>query len=367
MTLPAVKKERNSAVELLRIIAMYMIILYHYVIYNGFDLENAEFGLQKFTYQIFHTGAIGVDIFILITGFYSYKSASAPKKIINLLLEAEFYSIFTGACMLLTGDVKMSASFLLHTLLPATFKQYWFFTAYIVLMLLSPYINKFIAAVSRTDHLKLIAVMLVLWSIIPFITDQDFFFNEIITMIMIYIIGAYLGKYPDNILKKGRNAELLTAVCATILVGSTFACGIAGKYVSTFRNLSSHFYTRLSPLVIGLTTGLLITFSKMNFKIGFVNKIASCTFAVYLIHESPFVYPVLWKKYLRAADYVYSKYWFAHMLISTVLVFAVCIIIELIRKSTIEKPLNKLAGRAYDKIEGFVIKTIDSVKKKLYS
>ena len=139
--------------------------------------------------------------------------------------------------MLLTGDAKLSASFILHTLLPATFKQYWFFTAYIVLMLLSPYINKFIAAVSRTDHLKLIAVMIVMWSIIPFITDQDFYFNEVITMIMIYIIGAYLGKYSDNVLKKGRNAELLTVICSALLAVSVVVCGVAGKYVSAFKNL----------------------------------------------------------------------------------------------------------------------------------
>ena len=123
---------------------------------SGFDLESASFGLQKFTYEILQTGAIGVDIFVLITGFFGYKSGSNPKKIISLLLEVEFYSILVGVCMILTGDEELSASYVLHTLFPTTFKQYWFFTAYIVLMLLSPYINKFIAAVSRADHLKLI-------------------------------------------------------------------------------------------------------------------------------------------------------------------------------------------------------------------
>ena len=367
MSLPAVKKERNSAVELLRIIAMYMIVVYHCTLQSGFDLESASFGLQKFTYEILQTGAIGVDIFVLITGFFGYKSGSNPKKIISLLLEVEFYSILVGVCMILTGDEELSASYVLHTLFPTTFKQYWFFTAHIVLMLLSPYINKFIAAVSRADHLKLIAVMIVLWGVIPFFTDQDFYFNEVITVIMLYIIGAYLGKYSDNVLAKGRNAEILTVICSVLLAGGVLACGIAGKYVPAVKNLSPHFYVRLSPLVIGLAAGLLATFTKMNFRSGFINKVASCTFAVYLIHYNPYFCSVLWKKYLKSVDYVYTKYWFLYLLISTVVVFAACIIIEFIRKSTIEKPLNNLAGKIYDKAEKFVIKIIDSIKKKIHA
>ena len=361
----SIKKERNSSIELLRIIAMYMIVIYHYVLYNGFNLESAEFGIQKFAYQIFHTGQTGVDIFVLISGFFGYKSKANPKRVLNLILQALFYSVLISAAMLITGNAEMSASYIIKSVFPVLFKQYWFLTAYVVLMLLSPYINTCINSISRQNHLKLIFIMVILWSIIPFFTDQDYYSNNITSLIMLYIIGAYLGKYPDNLLGRKKNAEILTVVSVVILVGITLALGLAGKYVPLFRNLSPHFYTSLSPLALSFSVGILMTFSKMKFRSSFINKAAACTFGVYLIHENPNFYPVLWKKYLHSAYFVNTKYWFVYMILCTVLVYVVCSVIEYIRKNTIAKPLEKFAGRLYDKTADFISGIIESVKKKL--
>ncbi len=347
-------KERVSSIELLRIIAMYMIVIYHYVLYSGFDLEEAGFGIQKFTYQILHTGGIGVATFIMISGFFGYKSKSKPKKMIDLLLQVQFYSILAGAFALLAGNAELSVSFLLRTFLPTTFKQYWFFTAYIVLMLISPYINIFINAVSRENHLKLIGIIVIMWSVIPFITDKDFYLNEVLTFFSVYIIGAYLGKYPDNFWAKKRNSEILLAVCVSLLLMLTLIFGLLGRHISAFSNLSPHLFTRMSPLSIGLAVGLIMTFSKMKIKSSFINKVSSCVFAVYLLHENPYTYPVLWKKYLKAAYYVGTKYWFVHMIICTVAVFTACIVIEMIRKKAIEKPVSKLIDKTYDGVAAFI-------------
>lgn len=232
-------------------------------------------------------------------------------------------------------------------------------------MLVSPYINTFINAVSRSDHLKLIGIIVVIWSVIPFFTDEDFYLNEAVTFFAVYIIGAYLGKYPDNFLSKKRNAEILTVSCIVFLAVGTLAFGIAGKYISAFSNLSPHLYTRMSPLSLGLSAGLLVTFSKLKIKSGFINKVSSCVFAVYLIHENPYTYPFLWKKYLNGAHFVHTDFWFLHMILCTVAVFTVSILIEMLRKKILDKPTNLLIDKAYDKICLIIDEKIKPITQKL--
>ena len=64
-----VKKERESNFELLRLIAMIFIVLYHFCssVKAGIDTENRWILLG---YTIFH---IGVPVFILISGYWTIK------------------------------------------------------------------------------------------------------------------------------------------------------------------------------------------------------------------------------------------------------------------------------------------------------
>ena len=86
------KNNRNSNIELLRILCIINIILHHSFYHS--DFSNVT--LQNFNYLILYLievlGTISNDIFILITGYYVVNSKVKLRNIIKLVLESIFYS-----------------------------------------------------------------------------------------------------------------------------------------------------------------------------------------------------------------------------------------------------------------------------------
>ena len=89
--------ERNSNIELLRIIAMFFIIAHHYVTSSNvtslFDYSNIS-GNMLFL-QIFGMfGKIAINIFTLITGYFMVNKTISKAKFLSLFCKVEFYYLW---------------------------------------------------------------------------------------------------------------------------------------------------------------------------------------------------------------------------------------------------------------------------------
>ena len=74
------KKERKSNIELLRIVAMLCIISFHYVYKSGYVFENLS--VNSFIVKVFwFFGEFGVNLFILITGYFMVNGRFSLKKL----------------------------------------------------------------------------------------------------------------------------------------------------------------------------------------------------------------------------------------------------------------------------------------------
>lgn len=66
---------RNSNIEMLRIMSMFLIILHHGTLYSGFDFPLQSISISKMCVDILSMGGkIGVSLFILITGYFLSQS-----------------------------------------------------------------------------------------------------------------------------------------------------------------------------------------------------------------------------------------------------------------------------------------------------
>ena len=86
-----VKKTRDSNIELLRIVAMMMIIMHHLVYHTG---VYKIIGEKHFITSIMLSGGkIAVVVYILIMGYYSKKSRFNIVRPINIIIKVIIYSI----------------------------------------------------------------------------------------------------------------------------------------------------------------------------------------------------------------------------------------------------------------------------------
>ena len=60
-------KKRNSSLELLRILAMLFIVISHYSVHGGFNLNSINLLFNKVFLQVSTLGNLGVNIFVLIS------------------------------------------------------------------------------------------------------------------------------------------------------------------------------------------------------------------------------------------------------------------------------------------------------------
>lgn len=343
---PIQKPPRNSAVELLRILAMGMIVLSHICVHSGFDSTYSLLTVNRLFVQFGYLGNLGVVLFLMISGYFQCTSGFRPRAVVRLLAQVWFYSVALFlVCRFLFG-CSYTADMLLQVFFPTIFQEYWFFTAYIVLLLLSPFLNIMIRNLTRQQFQTMLALMILLWSAIPTLTKQSMYAAEIPQFLLYYCLGAYFRLYPDTVFQKTLLRRFAAVGAFLVLYGLTVIFGYCERFTPEAFGASTRFYDRNSLLILLAAVGLftLAIYSK-PFTSRLVNTIGSCTFGVYLIHDHPVVRSLLWKNWLHWGAYFTSGSFIPRLILSVLLVFLLCTLVEWLRQKTVAKPLEQLVER----------------------
>lgn len=89
-----VNTKRNTNIEILRIIAILLIVISHYSVHNVTNVKELSFGINKILLQMMTLGNIGSELFMLITGYYLINSSKVKlSKLLKLWLQIIFYSV----------------------------------------------------------------------------------------------------------------------------------------------------------------------------------------------------------------------------------------------------------------------------------
>lgn len=127
----APKSVRESNMELLRIVAMYMILVYHVVFYELYDYR-ANDPVFASLVTVLH---IGVPLFVLISGYFGIKPTL--KGFLKLYLALLFYNLLFYAIRCLLGDEQFSLKPFVKLFFPFSIgKRWWFFKVYLMLYLI---------------------------------------------------------------------------------------------------------------------------------------------------------------------------------------------------------------------------------------
>lgn len=355
--------KRKSNFELLRIISMVMIIMHHLSYHGGININYSLIGLNEFFYFLFRVGGkIGVDIFVLITGYFMInKEKIKISKLLKLWLQIVFYSVGLYTLVVLFTSVKYNRLNFIHSFLPISYKSWWFATAYFILYLFIPYINILFNKMDKNNYKKLLVLCTVLWIIIPIFIKATYCLNDILWFIYLYGVGGYIKLYKDDIKSSYSKYLTISIFSMLFIVIISILIGILSVNHPKLKNYIYYFYTQNSIGIFIAAYTMFIAFKNINIKYNkFINIIASTTFGIYLIHDSNALRSIIWKKIFVISKWFNTDYFIIYSILITIIIFVVCSIIELLRIYILEKNYTKLLDKISNKLDSIKNKIVNS-------
>ena len=281
---------RKYGLDVLRILAIYMVVMLH-VLYGGRFLEYADNNVGTIRYYFIWLLEClvycAVDVLGILSGILGWsKKKQNYKRVIMIWLQTLFYSfVFTSVFFLFHPEL-FDYKVLLNSLMPISQSYYWYITAYIGVMVLSPMINKGIQLIDRKRDSIIVLSVLFWFSIVPIFTKTDSFIlnngYSTIFLCALYVIGGYIGKYKIYANRKMIGLLIYFSMCIF-----TFVLKI--KKYDIFLNYHS-------ITIIMSAIGLCMFFNDVSITRckKLIKVVASGTLGVFLVQSHPLVRTYYW-------------------------------------------------------------------------
>lgn len=314
------ENRRQSNLELLRIVSMLLIVAHHFSVHWGGNAETVS-GFNQGVLRAFITGGkIGVNIFVLIGGYFLINSKFSLKRILKLYAPILFYSLTVYLLFVATGKEIFDWKSFLYALFPVGANQYWFMSCYIFTLLLAPFVNLALKNCDAKGHIALIAALLVIQTLVTPIFGNDFISNTG-WFVTLYIIAAYIRLHPCKLFDSNKIAVPIAAVTFSAVV-----------LLNAIANINLYGMTNLVCVVCSAATFC----SFKNFRIPYckpINLIASATAGVYLIHDNIYMRKYIWPDMVKVPFHAQFDYFIAYAFLCVLAVFTACAVIDGLRQA----------------------------------
>ncbi len=277
---------RDSGVEILRIVAMFFIVLEHLLIV-GTTFYTCSLGANTIVANaIIGFAYVGVNCFLLITGFYGIRFSF--HKLLSLYLQLVFFELACFAVFWIAGTAQPSADTIANILFPISHSGTWFIRCYALLMLMAPLLNKGLDALDKKQYQYVLLLFTItniyfgwFWKY-PEFNDRGFNIQQ---FIYLYVIGGYIGRYVDlQQVSRKRYWWLIGYVLLALLWGVI-------QDIHDMIHIVPHWngWAYSSPFVIMPAICLFLFFSGFRFKNKYVNVVAKSSFAVFILHMNRYL------------------------------------------------------------------------------
>ena len=346
-TKPDRKKERNSNLELYRIIVMLLIVAHHYVVNSGLiqQLQDEPMDIASSAMMLFGAwGKTGINCFVLITGYFMCKSKFTWEKLLKLYVQIVFYTIIIYGIFCVTDHEKLSIHNILWKLWPVKSINSGFTSCFLLFYLFIPFLNIFVQTLGRKSHLMLVALMLFVFSILPTVPIISISFNYVTWFSVLYFVGSYIRLYGFG--KSIKHSTwgvisivlILLASCSVIGMTSLYKLGFIPKFYPYFFISDSN---KILSLMIAVSS--FMYFKDLNIPHSrIINAIGGATFGVLLIHaNSDAMRTWLWRETVDCVGNYRNDVWMTlgYATVCVLVIFVVCAGIDWFRGKFIEPKL----------------------------
>jgi len=320
---------RDSQFELLRIIAMVFVMLYHanfLDIYLDGDISTSQLNpLSIWGYSITKCSTMCcVDLFILISGWYGLNFSI--RKLLKLYMtmivcSVSIYMLCVWLIPTLHFDLRTAINLFVG-------RGYWFVPAYAMLMILAPFLNFFIENSTRHKIKRILIVYLILELWLGWI-DRNTFFDfgcSPLNFVGLYLIARYMRLFPQSrIYKLSQTTTIFLWFLLTLAVSVLCTFMVMNGY----QDALLHIFSYISPFCTLQSVLILLIFSRLRFNSRIICLLGASSFISYLVHAQPFFYDYIYlpicKKFFLNYDgfigYLYTIIWVFLIFILTALIY----------------------------------------------
>ncbi len=357
-------KVRQSNLELLRIISMFLIVMAHCSTYFGLtEKYSTTIGINKMITDFFHVGGnLGVASFILISGYFMVDQKTTLKRILKLWGQVFFYTVSIWAIWVIVKAIQGGLNYKdvakqgLFAFFPVLTRHYWYVTAFVIVMILSPFLNKLIQSLSQRAYSGLLATLIIIFVVIiggipKLLTDMVG--GRLVFMIVVYFIAGYIKRFRTARKNNAWKHLLVAFLSFVVLFAVTYLITFVGVKTNNLFLLKNVYFYRpfQSPIIIIGAVSLFVGFTELDIKYNkFINVVASCTFGVFLLHSNNIIEPLLGKLFPIYKE-TNSGLIFAYTLGAIIAIYIVCTLIDLLRQATVEKLWYRFLDKHLDKIQ----------------
>lgn len=358
------RKERDSNLELMRIVLMLLIIAHHYVVNSGvmdlWDMQtltpNAVF-LELWGMW----GKVCINAFVMITGYFMCTSRLTWVKVAKLFGMIYFYKVVLGAVFLATGWMGI-VDFAKLLMTPFRMIDGGFTASFMVMYLTIPFLNTLLGALSKAQLRKLLALLLSVFTICTTFFASSTAFSEVGWYITLYLIAAYIRLYPARWFGSTRATGCFLTACIALSYLSVIVVMAASSALGIEANHAYWFVSDSGKLMAFLTGAAIFLFFK-NLDLGqskVINKVSATVFGVLLIHaNSDAMREWLWG-YVVDVQALYLTSPLPLLIVESVftalVVFAACSAIDMLRIRFVEKPVFAKVSANKERIEGWFLR-----------
>ncbi|MGT2754017.1 acyltransferase [Streptococcus ovis] len=329
-------KKRNSGIDILKIIAMFMILFIHLLGEGGIISTLQHIGGSK--YYVVSAIVVAfychVNCYGLISGYLGVQKQSNYLKIFLLWSQVIFYSLGGTLLLFLIGYTDITTEIWKKTLFPISSGTYWYMTAYFGMLIFIPLMNPILKKMTATQLMRVCLVSFFLFSFFPTIlSDSNKFLGvnqglSTIWLINLYLIGALLYKID---LHKIKNVILcviyFSSIFVTVLMKQVFK--------------ADYWLMYSSPTILLSAISVFILFSRIQIPSNTTKKvlavISSLTLGVYLLHFQPMAYELFLKNKLTYLVEYPFVYFIISLLGISILVFSMSLLIDYLRLKFFER------------------------------
>ena len=348
---------RDSGIELLKVIAILLIVINHVVQTLGsenpligysdyiLDLSCATKEMQLVILMIMrHFGTLGNNIFFICSAWFLLdRKTVSVRKITEIMMDVWVISVILLAAVQIFMGV--SVPLIVKSLLPTTFANNWYLTCYILFYAVHTSLNKIILGMTQKQLLKTASVLAFLYIGCDFVKGGLFFPSGLIVWGTLYFVIAYIKFYCKETFRSNKVQLILLTIGFLGMVTMVFLTNALGLKTPIFYDKTLKWVVNCNPFLILMALSAFGLAKNFHFKSKLINNISKLSLLVYIIHENilvrTYIRPLIWQWLYKQVGYDHVV---ALALAYAVVWFILALILSEVYQKTLQRAVQKLGA-----------------------